>query len=64
MQYLYVFLVILALIALVFIAIGIKMFVKKDGQFERRCENEGSAHCICGGGECKRKNECNKRNNI
>ncbi len=44
-------------IALAFVGIGIKMFVKKDGRFERRCENEGSANCLCGGkgGEaCKR----------
>ena len=36
-------------IAVAFAAIGIKMFVKKDGQFERHCENEGTSNCICDG---------------
>ena len=27
----------IVLMAIVFVAIGIKMFVKKDGQFERKC---------------------------
>ena len=51
------FLLTLLIIALAFAAIGVKMFVKKDGRFERRCENEGTANCLCGGkgGEaCKR----------
>ena len=51
------FIISFILIALAFVGIGIKMFVKKDGRFERRCENEGSANCLCGGkgGEaCKR----------
>ncbi len=37
------------IIAIAFAGIGIKMFVKKDGRFERRCENEGSANCLCNG---------------
>ena len=50
--------------AVVFIGIGIKMFVKKDGQFERKCAHslDPDAKCICGGkgdGSCKR----NKTNN-
>lgn len=44
-----IFLVTLIIIAIAFAGIGIKMFVKKDGKFERHCENEGSAHCLCGG---------------
>ena len=48
------------IIAIVFIAIGIKMFVKKDGQFERKCAHslDPDAKCVCGGkgdGNCKRK---------
>ena len=56
-MFLTVLIIALIFIALAFVAIGIKMFVKKDGRFERRCENEGSANCLCGGrgGEsCKR----------
>ena len=56
-MFLTVLLAALILLALAFVAIGIKMFVKKNGQFERHCENEGSANCLCGGkgGEaCKR----------
>jgi hypothetical protein len=44
-----VFVFTLLILILAFAAIGIKMFVKKDGRFERRCENEGTAHCVCGG---------------
>ena len=44
-----VLLIVFILIAMAVAAIGIKMFVKKDGKFERRCENEGSEHCVCGG---------------
>jgi len=45
--------------AIVFVAIGIKMFVKKDGQFERKCAHslDPDAKCVCGGkgdGSCKR----------
>lgn len=45
--------------AIVFMAIGIKMFVKKDGQFERKCTHslDPDAKCTCGGkgdGSCKR----------
>lgn len=48
------------IMAIVFIAIGIKMFVKKDGQFERKCAHslDPDAKCVCGGkgdGRCKRK---------
>lgn len=43
------FLVALLIIALAFAGIGIKMFVKEGGKFERHCENEGTAHCHCGG---------------
>ena len=43
------FFITLLLIGFAFAAIGVKMFVKKDGRFERRCENEGTAHCLCGG---------------
>ena len=52
-----VFIITVLMIALAFAAIGVKMFVKKDGRFERRCENEGTTNCLCGGkgGEaCKR----------
>lgn len=47
------------IMAVVFIAIGIKMFVKKDGQFERKCAHslDPDAKCVCGGkgdGSCKR----------
>lgn len=47
------------IMAIVFVAIGIKMFVKKDGQFERRCAHslDPDAKCVCGGkgdGSCKR----------
>lgn len=51
------FIISFIIIAIAFVGIGIKMFVKKDGRFERRCENEGSVNCLCGGkgGEaCKR----------
>ena len=56
-MYLTVLVIAFILIALAFIGIGIKMFVRKDGKFERCCENEGNANCPCGGkgGEaCKR----------
>ena len=51
------FLLTLLILVIAFAAIGIKMFIKKDGRFERRCENEGTENCLCGGkgGEaCKR----------
>ncbi len=49
----------LVIMVIVFIAIGIKMFVKKDGQFERKCAHslDPDAKCVCGGkgdGSCKR----------
>ena len=52
------------IMAVVFVAIGIKMFVKKDGQFERKCAHslDLDAKCTCGGkgdGSCK-KNKDNK----
>lgn len=48
-----------AIMAIVFIAIGIKMLVKKDGKFERKCAHslDPDAKCVCGGkgdGSCKR----------
>ncbi len=50
------------IMAVVFIAIGIKMFVKKDGQFERKCAHslDPDAKCVCGGkgdGSCKRNKD-------
>ena len=50
------------IMAIVFIAIGIKMFVKKDGQFERKCAHslDPDAKCVCGGkgdGSCKRNKD-------
>ena len=47
------------IMAVVFVAIGIKMFVKKDGQFERKCAHslDPDAKCTCGGkgdGSCKK----------
>ena len=45
----------IGILAIAVAGIAVKMFVKKDGQFERHCENEGSEHCVCGGGECVRK---------
>ena len=52
----------LVIMVIVFIAIGIKMFVKKDGQFERKCAHslDPDAKCVCGGkgdGSCKRHND-------
>ncbi|MBR2052286.1 MAG: hypothetical protein IJ961_07425 [Bacteroidales bacterium] len=49
----------LVIMVIVFVAIGIKMFVKKDGQFERKCAHslDPDAKCVCGGkgdGSCKR----------
>jgi len=46
-------------LALCFAAIAIKMFVKKDGKFERHCANSATG-CVCGGrgGEfCKNRKE-------
>ena len=48
--------------AVVFVAIGIKMFVKKDGQFERKCAHslDPDAKCTCGGkgdGSCKKNKD-------
>ena len=52
----------IVIMAVVFIAIGIKMFVKKDGQFERKCAHslDPDAKCVCGGkgdGSCKRNKD-------
>ena len=50
----------IVIMAVVFVSIGIKMFVKKDGQFERKCAHslDPDAKCTCGGGKgdgsCKR----------
>ncbi len=53
------------LIGIAFAGIGIKMFLVKGGKFERRCENEGSKKCVCGGRKCENKGEClNKKQNI
>lgn len=54
----------LIIMVVVFAGIGIKMFVKKDGQFERKCAHslDPDAKCTCGGkgdGSC-RKNKDNK----
>ena len=45
----------LFLVLLSFAAIGIKMIVKKDGKFERRCAHslDPDAKCVCGGGKCR-----------
>lgn len=45
----------LFLVLLSLAAIGIKMIVKKDGKFERRCAHslDPDAKCVCGGGECR-----------
>lgn len=52
------------IMVVVFVAIGIKMFVKKDGQFERKCTHslDPDAKCTCGGkgdGSCKRNKATN-----
>lgn len=52
----------LVIMVIVFVAIGIKMFVKKDGQFERKCAHslDPDAKCVCGGkgdGSCKRNKD-------
>ena len=49
----------IVIMAIVFVAIGIKMFVKKDGQFERKCAHslDPDARCTRGGkgdGSCKK----------
>ena len=58
--FLYILLPAIVIMAVVFIGIGIKMFVKKDGQFERKCAHslDPDAKCTCGGkgdGSCKRQ---------
>jgi len=48
----------LFLVLLAFAAIGIKMIVKKDGKFERKCAHslDPNAKCVCGGGgKCQNK---------
>lgn len=54
----------LIIMVVVFVGIGIKMFVKKDGQFERKCAHslDPDAKCTCGGkgdGSCKKNKEHN-----
>lgn len=58
--FLYILIPAIVIMAVVFVGIGIKMFVKKDGQFERKCAHslDPNAKCMCGGkgdGSCKRK---------
>lgn len=59
--FLYILIPALIIMVVVFVAIGIKMFVKKDGQFERKCTHslDPDAKCTCGGkgGEHCRKNK-------
>ncbi|MCQ2315862.1 MAG: hypothetical protein MJZ85_04145 [Bacteroidales bacterium] len=45
----------LFLVLLAFASIGIKMIVRKDGKFERRCAHslDPDAKCVCGGGKCR-----------
>jgi len=48
----------LFLVLMAFAAIGIKMIVKKDGKFERKCAHslDPNAKCVCGGGgKCHNK---------
>lgn len=57
-MFFYVLIPALVIMIVVFVAIGIKMFVKKDGQFERKCAHslDPDAKCVCGGkgdGKCK-----------
>jgi len=49
----------LFLVLLSFAAIGIKMIVKKDGKFERKCAHslDPNAKCVCGGGKCKNQSD-------
>lgn len=49
----------LFLVLLAFASIGIKMIVKKDGEFERKCAHylDPDAKCVCGGGECRNQVE-------
>ena len=49
--FLYILIPAIVIMAVVFIGIGIKMFVKKDGQFERKCAHslDPDAKCTCGG---------------
>ena len=59
-MFFYILIPAIVIMAVVFIGIGIKMFVKKDGQFERKCAHslDPDAKCICGGKgdvSCKRK---------
>lgn len=49
----------LFLVLLAFASIGIKMIVKKDGEFERKCAHslDPDAKCVCGGGKCRNQFE-------
>ena len=54
------------IMAVVFVAIGIKMFVKKDEQFERKCAHslDPDAKCTCGGkgdGSCKKNKDAKSK---
>lgn len=62
MNYLAFLLPTLFLVLLSFAAIGIKMIVRKDGKFERRCAHslDPDAKCVCGGGKCRNQVEKEK----
>ena len=58
----------LVIMAVVFAGIGIKMLVKKDGQFERKCAHslDPDAKCTCGGkgdGSCKKNKTASQHDN-
>lgn len=44
-----VLLIVFVFLAIGFAGIGVKMFFKKNGQFERHCENKGTSSCMCDG---------------
>ncbi len=50
--YIALFLIVLSILGLAFAFIGIKMFLKKDGKFEKHCasiefENGEKVGCVC-----------------
>ena len=58
----------LVIMAVVFAGIGIKMLVKKDGQFERKCAHslDPDAKCTCGGkgdGSCRKNKTTGQQDN-
>ena len=58
-----VLLLTILILAVAFAAVGIKMFFKKDGRFERHCANADNPDvgCVCGGrggNYCKNKGIC------